>query len=98
MKNSLDLCFEKGKIPISGNEERVLEVLALSGRILATLTAAELALLQFFRDQGRKYGVSIETTGPMPRNFDNQLRAVCQGDTTAPIWRENTVLSITKKV
>ncbi len=39
------------------------QVRALNGRYLAMLSLSELDVFRFYRDRGRKYGVSITVTG-----------------------------------
>ena len=71
-------------------------VQAMSGRILATLNTDEIALLHLYYEQGRKVGVKINISYP---GFDSadlprQFRSVLRGETAAPIWLENSVISV----
>lgn len=40
---------------------RIEQVMALDGRILEMLNPEEEAVLNFYRERGRKYGVSVST-------------------------------------
>lgn len=71
----------------------------LNGRILATLSIAELHLLNFFVLQGRKYGIEVKFTNedksqPILQNIDYQFQQLINGNHNLPIYNENVIVSI----
>lgn len=63
------------------NNARSLEaVKSLDGKIFSTLSQDEKALLDFFRDQGRKYGVSIWIINEANAEELSQARSRQQAD------------------
>ena len=78
------------------NDEDIHTVRALNGRILATLSDGELALLHHYYERGRKHGVNVAISYP---GFDSgdlpvQFRALLSGDRNVPIFRNNSVVAV----
>ena len=68
------------------------DILALDGRIFAMLTPGELETLDFYRAQGRKYGVSIKIIGEV--DSDELKRAKSQKDADQILRRTNSRVSV----
>lgn len=68
-------------------------VLSLNGRIYAMLSADELAVLNFYLQQGRKYGVSASIIGD-PAVTDDLHHAASPAQAAAILRRSNSTVSV----
>lgn len=69
-------------------------VLALDGRIFAMLTSEENKALQFYRDQGRKYGVAVSIISKA--DTTELAEAASEERADEILRRSNSVISIKK--
>ncbi|HYD60870.1 MAG TPA: hypothetical protein VEC35_10970 [Noviherbaspirillum sp.] len=62
------------------NIPTIEEIKALDGRIFATLSEKEQAVLDFYRDQGRKFGVSVSIVNEADSDELAAAKSVEQAD------------------
>jgi hypothetical protein len=77
---------------ISGNETNgmsISSVLALDGRIFATLTPGERELLMFYKKVGRKYGVVVNL-GRDPSHDGQHYEIMRQSNTPVSVQRQTS--------
>lgn len=72
----------------------VESVMALDGRIFATLSDAEREALAFYRNQGRKYGVAVAIVSKADPAELAQAKTEAQADEI--MRRANSVISVAK--
>ncbi len=78
------------------NEAPSIEsVMALDGRIFAMLSEGEREALDFYRTQGRKYGVAVSIINKADPDELAQARTEAQADEI--MRRANSIVSVTKK-
>ena len=68
------------------------EIKALDGRIFATLNNDELEIFNYFRDRGRKYGVSVDVVSKADQ--EELARATSKEQTDYVLRSKNSVVTV----
>lgn len=74
------------------NTPTLRQIAALDGRIFAMLTDAEVEVLKFYRDQGRKYDVTVTIINEADPAELDRARSTEQAD--AIMKRANSLVSV----
>ncbi|WP_186261454.1 hypothetical protein [Burkholderia gladioli] len=75
------------------NTPTIKQIKALDGKVFATLTDNELAVLNFYRDLGRKFGVAVSVINEA--DPDELARASSREQADQVLKRANSRVSVT---